>query len=131
MKSRTLFKVFVYGLAVVALVSGVVRVVAFNGPSSNAGAGGGALGVDASNDVSIGTSTTHVLIGGLYALPFDLLNDLAPIAELAAEPLLIVARKSLPVRNLTEFSVAAISPLRNFGSRLFAVSAARSRTREP
>jgi tripartite-type tricarboxylate transporter receptor subunit TctC len=53
--------------------------------------------------LSIGTSTTHVLIGGLYALPFDLLNDLAPIAELAAEPLLIVARKSLPVRNLTEF----------------------------
>jgi tripartite-type tricarboxylate transporter receptor subunit TctC len=53
--------------------------------------------------LSIGTSTTHVLIGGLYALPFDLLNDLAPIAELAAEPLLIVARKSLPVSNLADF----------------------------
>ena len=53
--------------------------------------------------LSIGTSTTHVLIGGLYALQFDLLNDLAPIAELAAEPLLIVARKSLPVKNLQQF----------------------------
>jgi len=53
--------------------------------------------------LSIGTSTTHVLIGGLYALPFDLLSDLTPIAELAAEPLLIVARNSLPVTNLAEF----------------------------
>lgn len=53
--------------------------------------------------LSIGTSTTHVLIGGLYALPFNLLADLAPIAELAAEPLLIVARELLPVNNLTDF----------------------------
>jgi tripartite-type tricarboxylate transporter receptor subunit TctC len=52
--------------------------------------------------IGIGTSTTHVLIGGLYDLQFDLLNDLAPIAELAAEPLLIVVRKSLAVNNLQE-----------------------------
>ena len=52
--------------------------------------------------LSIGTLTTHVLIGGLYALQFDLLKDLAPVAELAAEPLLIVIRKSLPVNNLQE-----------------------------
>jgi tripartite-type tricarboxylate transporter receptor subunit TctC len=71
-----------------------------------AGSVGGARVVRATADgytLSIGTSTTHVLIGGLYALPFDLLNDLAPIAELAAEPLLIVARKSLPVSNLADF----------------------------
>jgi tripartite-type tricarboxylate transporter receptor subunit TctC len=30
--------------------------------------------------LSIGTSTTHVLIGGLYNLPFDLLRDLEPIS---------------------------------------------------
>jgi tripartite-type tricarboxylate transporter receptor subunit TctC len=52
--------------------------------------------------LSIGTLTTHVLIGGLYTLQFDLLTDLAPIAELAAEPLLIVVKKSLPVDNLQE-----------------------------
>jgi len=50
--------------------------------------------------LSMGTSTSHVLIGGLYALPFDLLTDLAPIAELAAEPLLIVIRSSLPATDL-------------------------------
>jgi tripartite-type tricarboxylate transporter receptor subunit TctC len=50
--------------------------------------------------LSIGTSTTHVLIGALYVLPFDLLGDLAPVAELAYEPLLIAVRKDLPVDNL-------------------------------
>jgi tripartite-type tricarboxylate transporter receptor subunit TctC len=76
----------------------------------NAGGAAGSIGVArvvrATPDgymLSIGTSTTHVLIGGLYALQFDLLNDLAPIAELAAEPLLIVARKSLPVTGLQDF----------------------------
>src|SRR5580692_4382034 len=32
--------------------------------------------------LSVGTLTTHVLIGALYDLQFDLLTDLAPIAEL-------------------------------------------------
>jgi tripartite-type tricarboxylate transporter receptor subunit TctC len=52
--------------------------------------------------LSIGTLTTHVLIGGLYKLDFDLLGDLTPIAELAFEPLLICVKNSLPVKNLQE-----------------------------
>src|SRR5215470_12739501 len=52
--------------------------------------------------LSLGTSTTHVLIGALYALPFDLLKDLAPVAIIASEPLLVVAKKALPANNLTE-----------------------------
>jgi len=52
--------------------------------------------------LSIGTLTTHVLIGGLYNLQFDLLNDLTPIAELAYEPLLICVKNALPVKNLQE-----------------------------
>src|ERR1700694_3990866 len=44
--------------------------------------------------LSIGTSTTHMLTGGLYALQFDLLNDLEPIILIGSEPLLIVGRKS-------------------------------------
>ena len=53
--------------------------------------------------LSIGTSTTHVLIGALYALQFDLLADLQPVAQLASEPLMIVARKDLPANDLREF----------------------------
>ena len=70
-----------------------------------AGAIGVARVVRASADgytLSVGTLTTHVLIGGLYKLDFDLLTDLTPIAELAYEPLLICVKNSLPVKNLQE-----------------------------
>jgi tripartite-type tricarboxylate transporter receptor subunit TctC len=50
--------------------------------------------------LSIGTSTTHMLTGGLYKLPFDLLKDLEPIILIGSEPLLIVGRKSLPADDL-------------------------------
>jgi tripartite-type tricarboxylate transporter receptor subunit TctC len=52
--------------------------------------------------LSVGTLTTHVLIGGLYKLDFDLLTDLTPVAELAYEPLLICIKNSLPAHNLQE-----------------------------
>src|ERR1019366_6233152 len=42
--------------------------------------------------LSIGTSTTHMLTGGLHALSYAFLHDL--------EPLLIVGKKSLPADNL-------------------------------
>src|SRR3954451_1154457 len=47
-----------------------------------AGSLGGGRGGRAPADgytLSIGTSTTHVLTGGLYTLPFDLLKDLEPV----------------------------------------------------
>jgi len=50
--------------------------------------------------LSIGTSTTHVLTGGLYKLPFNLLSDLDPVILIGSEPLLIVGRKSLPADDL-------------------------------
>lgn len=53
--------------------------------------------------LSVGTLTTHVLIGGLYKLDFDLLGDLAPIAELASEPLLICVKNSLGIKTLKDF----------------------------
>ena len=50
--------------------------------------------------LSIGTSTTHMLTGGLYALPFDLLKDLEPVIYIGSEPLLIAGRKDLPADDL-------------------------------
>jgi len=73
----------------------------------NAGGAAGSLGVGRAvrspadgYTLSIGTSTTHVLTGGLYTLPFDLLKDLEPIIQIGSEPLLIVAKKSLPADDL-------------------------------
>ena len=59
----------------------------------------GALGADGYT-LSIGTSTTHMLTGGLYKLPFDLLKDLEPIILIGSEPLLIVGKKSFPADDL-------------------------------
>jgi len=50
--------------------------------------------------LSIGTSTTHMLTGGLYALSFDLLKDLSPVILIGSEPLLIVGKKDLPADDL-------------------------------
>jgi tripartite-type tricarboxylate transporter receptor subunit TctC len=73
----------------------------------NVGGAAGSLGVGrairAAGDgytLSIGTSTTHMLTGGLYALQFDLLKDLEPVILIGSEPLLIVGKKSLPADDL-------------------------------
>jgi len=50
--------------------------------------------------ISIGTSTTHMLTGGLYKLPFNLLKDLEPVILIGSEPLLIVGRQGLPADDL-------------------------------
>jgi tripartite-type tricarboxylate transporter receptor subunit TctC len=52
--------------------------------------------------LSIGTSTTHMLTGGLYDLPLNLLTDLDPIIMIGSEPLLIVAKKDFPANNVKE-----------------------------
>jgi tripartite-type tricarboxylate transporter receptor subunit TctC len=50
--------------------------------------------------VIAGTLTTHVLIGALYALRYDLVNDFKPVALLADGPLLIAARRTLDANDL-------------------------------
>jgi tripartite-type tricarboxylate transporter receptor subunit TctC len=52
--------------------------------------------------LSIGTSTTHMLTGELYELPFDLLTEIDPVIMIGSEPLLIVAKKDLPADHLKE-----------------------------
>ena len=45
--------------------------------------------------LSIGHWGTHVAIGAIYPLRFDLLNDLVPISLIASTPWLVVARKTM------------------------------------
>jgi tripartite-type tricarboxylate transporter receptor subunit TctC len=45
---------------------------------------------------------THVINGAIYPLPFDLINDLEPVALLGANPMLIVSKNAIPAKNLTE-----------------------------
>ena len=48
----------------------------------------------------IGIWTTHVVNGAIYPLQYDVLNDFEPIALLANNPQLIVAKKSMPANDL-------------------------------
>src|SRR5258707_4340426 len=70
------------------------------GAAGSIGVGRAVRSVADGYTLSIGTSTTHMLTGGLYALQFDLLKDLEPIIQIGSEPLLIVGKKSLPAEDL-------------------------------
>jgi tripartite-type tricarboxylate transporter receptor subunit TctC len=52
--------------------------------------------------ISIGHWSTHVVNGAIYDLPYDLLKDLEPVAQLPSNPQWIVAKKSVPASNLKE-----------------------------
>jgi tripartite-type tricarboxylate transporter receptor subunit TctC len=50
----------------------------------------------------VGNLSSHVMNGAVYTLPYDLIADFAPVALLSFQPLLIVARKSMPANDLRE-----------------------------
>lgn len=52
--------------------------------------------------LSIGHLGTHVINGAMYTLPFDLINDLDPIALVASNPMMIVSKNDVPAKNLKE-----------------------------
>jgi tripartite-type tricarboxylate transporter receptor subunit TctC len=51
----------------------------------------------------VGFLGTHVLNGAVYSLQYDLVKDFEPIAMLASNPQLIVAKKAMPAASLKEF----------------------------
>src|ERR1700739_2533369 len=52
--------------------------------------------------VSVGNWATHVVNGATFTLQYDLLRDLDPVALLSSNPYVMLARNSLPARNLQE-----------------------------
>ena len=75
----------------------------------NVSGAGGSIGVGrvarAAPDgytVSIGHWQTHVLNGASYQLPYDVVKDFEPVSLLADTPQWIVARKTLPAKDLSE-----------------------------
>jgi tripartite-type tricarboxylate transporter receptor subunit TctC len=75
----------------------------------NIGGASGSLGVGrvarAAPDgytLSLGSWPTHVINGVAYVLPYDVLNDFEPVSLVTTQPLLIIARKNLPARDLPE-----------------------------
>jgi tripartite-type tricarboxylate transporter receptor subunit TctC len=52
--------------------------------------------------LSFGNWASHVGTGALYALQFDLLRDLHPVALITTAPLWMVARKTLPAKDMAD-----------------------------
>ncbi len=52
--------------------------------------------------LSFGHLGTHVINGAIYPLPFDLVEDLDPVAPLGANPMLVVSKNAIPAKTLKE-----------------------------
>jgi tripartite-type tricarboxylate transporter receptor subunit TctC len=50
--------------------------------------------------VSVGNISSHVLTGAIYAVQYDVLKDLEPVALLTSNPQLIISKKALPTHDL-------------------------------
>jgi tripartite-type tricarboxylate transporter receptor subunit TctC len=72
------------------------------GAAGTIGAGRVALATPDGYMLCVGFLGTHVLNGAIYSLQYDVLKDFEPIALLASNPQLIVAKKTIPANNLME-----------------------------
>jgi tripartite-type tricarboxylate transporter receptor subunit TctC len=52
--------------------------------------------------ICLGIMDTHVLNGAFYALTYDVLTDFAPISALATNPVVLYARRTLPVKDVND-----------------------------
>jgi tripartite-type tricarboxylate transporter receptor subunit TctC len=77
----------------------------------NVGAAGGMIGASRvaraapdGNEFVLGNSGTHAYNQALYQKPlYNAVTDFAPVALIAEQPIVLIARQNLPVTNLSEF----------------------------
>jgi tripartite-type tricarboxylate transporter receptor subunit TctC len=72
------------------------------GAAGSVGAGRVARAAGDGYTLVVGVWGTHVLNGAIYALQYDVLKDFEPISLLASNPMMIVAKKAMPARDLME-----------------------------
>jgi tripartite-type tricarboxylate transporter receptor subunit TctC len=72
------------------------------GASGSIGTGRVARAEPDGHTLIFGSWVTHVVNGAVYPLKYDVAADFAPIALIGTNPLLIVARKSMPANDLKQ-----------------------------
>jgi tripartite-type tricarboxylate transporter receptor subunit TctC len=72
------------------------------GAGGTIGVGRVARAVPDGYTLSVGFLGTHVLNGAIYTLQYDVLRDFEPVALLASNPQLIVAKSATPAKSLNE-----------------------------
>jgi tripartite-type tricarboxylate transporter receptor subunit TctC len=72
------------------------------GASGNVGVGRVARAAPDGYTLILGSWPTHVLNAAIFTLPYHPQNDFEPVSLIAAQPLLVIARKTLPPNDLKE-----------------------------
>jgi tripartite-type tricarboxylate transporter receptor subunit TctC len=52
--------------------------------------------------IQLGSTSTHMMNGAVYSLPYDVVNDFAPISPLVTLPYVLFARKTMPAKDMNE-----------------------------
>src|SRR5215831_61748 len=52
--------------------------------------------------IELGGTSTHMMNGAVYSLPFDIVNDFAPVSRLVTSHYVLLARKTMPAKDLNE-----------------------------
>jgi tripartite-type tricarboxylate transporter receptor subunit TctC len=73
-----------------------------SGADGSIGAGRAARARSDGYTIDIGFLGNHVMNGAFYSLPYDVLNDFAPISPLVTTPAILFARKAMPAKDLKE-----------------------------
>jgi tripartite-type tricarboxylate transporter receptor subunit TctC len=76
-----------------------------SGAEGNIGTGRAARARADGYMITIGTTSTHVLNGAFYSLPYDVLKDFVPISLLVTAPFIFFARKTMVAKELNELIV--------------------------
>jgi tripartite-type tricarboxylate transporter receptor subunit TctC len=50
--------------------------------------------------LSLGSASSHVMNGAIYALAYDLMKDLQPVSVLVLEPQMFIAKRTMPANDL-------------------------------
>jgi tripartite-type tricarboxylate transporter receptor subunit TctC len=72
------------------------------GASATIGVGRVARAAGDGYTIGVGNWASQVLNGAVFTLPYDLVKDFKPIAQVASDPQVIVARKDMPANSLRE-----------------------------
>jgi tripartite-type tricarboxylate transporter receptor subunit TctC len=85
-----------------ALLGQTIIIENVTGAAGTLGVGRVARAAPDGHTISIGHWGTHVVNGAIYELQYHVLNDFEPVAMIATNPQIIIAKKSVPARNLAE-----------------------------
>ncbi len=85
-----------------AALSQPVIVENVTGASGGIGVGRVARAAGDGYTLCLGSWPTHVVNGAVFTLQYNVLNDFDPVSLLATQPQLIIAKKAMPAKDLTE-----------------------------